>query len=741
MPSISGYVERIVFKAEGGYHVLAVSAGKQEFILTGNFTAIDVGEYLEAETVENNHYLYGKQYNVISYKIKAPEDLVSITKYLSSGAVKGVKEVLAERIVKEFKADTLRVIEEEPEKLAQIKGISEKLALSISEQIIEKKEMRDAMIFLQKYGIGMNLAASIYKEYGEQIYTILVQNPYRMIEDIQGVGFKIADDIALRGGISTDSTYRMKSGIIYVLEQASLNGNTYLPQKELIHQASLVLKIKEEVLEDNILDLQFDRKIVVKIDESGNRDIYLSKFYYTELEIAKKLHDLNLKSENILSEKELSEIEKSQEIELDKKQRLAVAEAISSGLLVITGGPGTGKTTTIKTIIEYFDRKQKQVLLAAPTGRAAKKLSESTKKEAKTIHRLLEINGMPDDDVAGNEQNSLRFEKDAQNPLEADVIIIDEMSMVDIFLMNSLLEAITVGTRLILLGDVNQLPSVGAGNVLRDIIDSEDFNVVCLDKIYRQSEESDIILNAHNIINGENIDLDRQSKDFLYIRREGADNIINAMLTLISKKLPEYVNAKPYDIQVISPMRKGALGVERLNQIIQSYLNPASVDKVEKEFNGVIYRVGDKVMQIKNNYQLEWTRIDESGDWKEKGLGIYNGDIGIIKYIDNYLEKMVIEFDDNRLVHYGFESITELEHAFAITIHKSQGSEYPAVIIPLYQGAPMLMTRNLIYTAVTRAKKCVTLIGKKEYFTQMINNNIETKRYSGLKQRILELKF
>lgn len=740
MSTVKGYIEKIKYRnEENGYCVLSVYSEGLEYIIVGYFNYIDEGEYIEAVGDMKLHPMYGEQLVVKSYEIKAPDDIKSIEKYLASGAIKGIGALLAARIVKHFKSDTLRIMEEEPERLSEVKGISERIAVSIGEQIIAKKDMRDAMIFLQKYGIGMNLAIKIYKEYGQRLYSIIVENPYRMADDISGIGFKIADDIASKVGIYVDSEYRIKSGIIYVLTQATLQGHTYLPMEELLCRARELLGIEKDNINEYLTDMQIEKRIVIKNSDTGFM-VYLSKLYYIELNIAKCLYDLNIKSEENIAEIEeaIKKIEDTGSIELDALQRQAVISSASSGLLVITGGPGTGKTTVINTIIKYFENRNMQIALAAPTGRAAKRMTETTGHEARTIHRLLEINGAPKDSDE-NIISPMRFERNDENPLEAEVVIIDEMSMVDIHLMYSLLKAVSVGTRLILVGDVNQLPSVGAGNVLRDIIDSEKFNVVRLNKIYRQAAQSDIVMNAHNIIDGTDIDLSKRSKDFLFIRSDNPDNTVESMLALVMKKLPGYVNADMREIQVLTPMRKGILGVERLNTILQKYLNPPEFSKDEKEIGSILYRVGDKVMQTKNNYQMEWEIRNNIGIVIEKGIGVYNGDIGIIREINTFSELISIEYDDGKICEYTYSDMEEIELAYAITIHKSQGSEYPAIVIPVYSGPRMLMSRNLIYTAVTRAKECVVLLGMPDDFYSMVNNDVELKRFSGLKDRILEL--
>lgn len=738
MATVKGFVERIKFRNEdNGYTVLSIADGKDETILVGTFHYISEGEMVEATGTMIEHPVYGEQLQVESYEIKTPEDNTAIERYLGSGAIKGVGAALAARIVKKFKADTFRIMEEEPERLAEVKGISEKMAMAIGEQVEAKKEMRQAMMFLQEYGISMNLAVKIYQEYGPRMYSILKENPYRLADDIPGVGFKMADEIAQRVGLFTDSDYRIKSGIFYTLLQAVGNGHTYLPEKELKANAAELLQVHPEDMDKHLMDLQMEKKIIVKGLPEGERIIYSSQYYYLELNAAKMLWDLNIRGEipRETIEKRLEQIQASESIELDEMQQQAVLEAVNSGLLIITGGPGTGKTTTINTIIQYFEMEGMEIQLAAPTGRAAKRMTEATGYEARTIHRMLELTGMPGE----KEVTGMHFERNEENPLDADVIIIDEMSMVDINLLHSLLKAITVGTRLILVGDVNQLPSVGPGNVLRDIIDSGQFNVVKLTKIFRQAAESDIIVNAHRINDGLQIPLGKPSKDFLFIKRDTPDAIISAMITLVQKKLPDYVHAEPMEIQIMTPMRKGALGVERLNQILQSFLNPPDKKKAEKELNGTIWRIGDKVMQIKNNYQMEWEIRNRYGIPVDKGMGVFNGDIGRIREINEFAETITVEFDEGRMAEYLFKQTEELELAYAITIHKSQGSEYPAVVIPVHSGPRMLMNRNLIYTGVTRARTCVCLVGIPETFQAMADNTMEQKRYSGLKERIREL--
>lgn len=735
MITIEGFIDNIIFRnEENGYTVFEVVADGEHHTCVGTFQFINEGEFIELSGNETIHPGYGEQIQIKTYEMKAPADEFSMERYLASGAIKGIGEALAARIVKKFGSDTFRIIEEEPEQLSKVKGISEKKALEIASQMMEKRDMRKAMMFLQDLGVSMNMAAKIYGQYGPSMYTIIKENPYRLADDISGIGFKIADEIAARAGVRENSEYRIRSGIMYVLLQAVNNGHVYLPQEELIRDARELLGVDVQEFEKHIMDLAMDKKVVLK-DLDGVRIVYASVYYYTELKAADKLKELNIKYDvpDIELNTYIHNIEKELDIKLDALQQSAVREAACNGLLVITGGPGTGKTTTINAIIRYFELEGMEIRLGAPTGRAAKRMKETTGYDAQTIHRMLELSGAPEDN------KGISFERNETNPLEADVVIIDEMSMVDINLMYSLLRAVAVGTRLILVGDVNQLPSVGPGNVLKDIILSDCFNVVKLTKIFRQASESEIIVNAHKINDGENVELNKYSKDFLFLHRDNANAIINAMITLVREKLPNYVNADMMDIQIMSPMRKGPVGVERLNSVLQEYLNPSDGSKNEKEFGDGIFREGDKVMQIKNNYQMEWEIRGKFGIPKEKGLGVFNGDIGIIRHISNYAQEVTVEFEEGKFVTYDFKQLEELELAYAITIHKSQGSEYPAVVVPMLSGPRMLMTRNLLYTAVTRAKVCVCMVGLEDIFKDMIRNASEQKRYSTLDVRIKEV--
>ena len=737
--SITGYIDHIIFRNEdNGYTVMVLKGGSEEDELTcvGSFPVVTQGASVELEGNFTQHPVYGKQFQAVRLTEKMPEDALAMERYLGSGAIKGIGAALAGRIVRHFGDDTFQIVENEPERLSEVKGISEKKAREIAMQIAEKSDMRKAMMFLQKYGISLNLGAKIYQKYGDSVYSVLQENPYRLADDISGVGFKIADEIAYRIGIHTDSDYRIKSGMVYTLLQATGEGHVYLPKDELFQRAAELLGVDSSYMEKHLVDLAMDRKIVQK--EQGDQIlIYPAQYYYLELNTARMLRELDIfcpEDEKIV-ERRIVQIEKETGTVLDEMQKKAVQEAAGHGLLILTGGPGTGKTTTINAIIRYFEGEGAEIRLAAPTGRAAKRMTEATGYEAQTIHRLLELSGMPEDDREGQ---PIHFERNAENPLETDVIIIDEMSMVDIHLIHSLLMAVTAGTRLILVGDENQLPSVGPGNVLRDIIRSGQFLVVELKKIFRQASESDIVVNAHKINKGEHVEINNKSRDFFFLKRYDADIIIRVVIALIQEKLPKYVEAKPFEIQVLTPMRKGLLGVERLNQILQRYLNPPDASKKEKEIGQGLFREGDKVMQVRNNYQLEWEIRGRYGIPIEKGVGVFNGDTGIIKTINEFAETAEVEFEDGRWAEYSFKQLDELELAYAVTIHKSQGSEYPAVIIPLLSGPRMLMNRNLLYTAVTRARKCVTIVGSEETFRDMIRNEKQQRRYSSLDQRIQE---
>lgn len=742
MDTITGYVEHIIYRNdENGYTVFNFISEDEEIVCIGNFQMLDAGENLELSGTMIQHPEYGEQFKVSSYELTTPSDAQSMERYLGSGAIRGIGEALAKRIVKKFGDKTFEIIEKEPERLSEIKGISERKAREIAIQVFEKKDARDAMVFLQQYGISNTMAIRIYERYGLEIYGILRENPYRLAEDISGIGFKMADEIAHMAGIQADSEFRIRSGIIYALSQAVGEGHMYLPKEDLLRQAGELLELTPTDMEMIIENLAMDRKLIIKKKEDQEQ-IYTPTAYYAELNSARMLHDLNLSlggkdgldfEEEEKYRKKIKDIEKKLGLELDELQRAAVMESIKHGISILSGGPGTGKTTTINVMIQYFLDDGLDIMLAAPTGRAAKRMTEATGYEARTIHRMLELNG-----ALMQEERAARFERNEENPLEADVIIIDEMSMVDAYLFQALLKAVSVGTRLVLVGDVNQLPSVGPGQVLYDLIESGRFSVTLLQKIFRQAEESDIVMNAHRIHAGKQIALDNKSKDFFFLERSDVQVIYKHMVQLITEKLPRYVSAGTYDIQVLTPSRKGPLGVEQLNQILQQYLNPPAEFKKEYEAGKTLFREGDKVMQIKNNYQAEWEIEGARHIVIDSGTGVFNGDIGIIREINQYSRTVVVEYDEKKKVTYGYSQLDELELAYAVTIHKSQGSEYPAVVMPLLTGPKMLFNRNLLYTAITRAKNCVTILGSSEVVRRMIDNNFENKRNCGFCDRIRE---
>ena len=739
MDNITGYVDHIVYQnSDNGYTVMTLVAEGEEVTCVGMCKGLGQGENISAEGEYIEHPVYGRQFKIQTYETVAPTDRAGMERYLGSGAIRGVGEALAARIVKKFGDDTFRIIEEEPERLAEVKGISERKAQEIAVQMEEKKDLREALVYLQKYGISNTLAVKIYNTYGMEMYSVMRENPYRLAEDVSGVGFRIADEIAGRIGIHTDSDYRIRSGILYTLLQAVGEGHCFLPLELLLRRASELLGVSEENIRPQVDNLIMDRKLVAKGDA-----VFAAAYYYAELNCANMLRNLNipmLEAENLPAQdmairKRLERMAENLSMELDELQLKAVEESIKNGLFILSGGPGTGKTTTINMIIRYFESEGMDIFLAAPTGRAAKRMTEATGFEAKTIHRLLELNSALSDD----DTRRASFERNQENPLEADVVIIDEMSMVDIQLFQALLKAILPGTRLILVGDVDQLPSVGPGQVLRDLMNSEAFPMVTLEKIFRQAGESDIVVNAHRINKGEQIALDNKSRDFFLLERNDVNVIYKHMIQLIREMLPKYVNATPFDIQVLTPMRKGSLGCETLNGILQRYLNPADPHKKEHSYGNTVFREGDKVMQIKNNYQLEWEIVGRYNIPIDKGMGVFNGDMGRVLEINETMSTLLVEFDDGRRVNYPFSGLEELELSYAITIHKSQGSEYPAVILPLLGGPRMLFNRNLLYTGITRARNCVTILGSSETVRNMIDNVSENRRYTALESRIREI--
>ncbi|MCI8544240.1 SF1B family DNA helicase RecD2 [Acetatifactor aquisgranensis] len=754
METVKGYVEHIIFQNnENGYTVMNLMTEGSEIICVGMGKGLTQGENIAVQGEYVDHPVYGTQLKMASFQVVVPKDSIGMERYLGSGAIKGVGPALAARIVRQFGDDTFRIIEEEPERLAEIRGVSERKARDIAVQMEEKRDLRDALVFLQQYGISNALAVKIYETYGANLYGVMKENPYRLAEDIHGIGFRLADELAEKIGIHTDSDYRIRSGIFYTLLQTVGEGHCYFPMESLLERAGKLLGVAKEHIRPQLDNLMMDKKLVIKGD-----NVFSSSYYYAELNCARMLEELNIWMRPGDSEspaesgteppgrenggtgldpevaEHLKKLAKSLHMELDELQLRAVTEAIHNGLFILSGGPGTGKTTTINMMIRYFEAEGLDIFLAAPTGRAAKRMTEATGFEARTIHRMLELNSALSDE----DTKKVRFERNEENPLEADVIIIDEMSMVDIQLFQALLKAVAPGTRLVLVGDVNQLPSVGPGQVLRDLIASRCFPMVELKKIFRQAEESDIIVNAHRINRGEQIALDNKSKDFFLLERNDINVIYKHMIQLIQEKMPRYVKATPFDIQVLTPMRKGPLGCETLNGILQRYLNPSDGRKKEHMSGAGIYREGDKVMQIRNNYQLEWEIVSKYGIPVDRGTGVFNGDMGRIVEIQENASCLVVEYDEQRRVTYPFSLLEELELSYAITIHKSQGSEYPAVVMPLLSGPRMLFNRNLLYTAITRAKSCVTILGSSATVRGMIDNVSENRRYTALAARIRE---
>lgn len=740
---IEGPVENIIYKnEENGYMVFSISSedygeffSDAEIVCVGYVANLNVGENVTLIGAITNHSTYGKQFKVEAYEKSIPKTEKGIEKYLASGAIKGIGKTIAERIVAKFGIDTLDIIENSPEKLSKIKGISLRKAMEIGEIFAEQEGLRKVMIYLQQYGIAPIFAMRVYKHFKENTIRIIETNPYRLADEMFGIGFKIADNIAEKVGIDKNSEYRIKAGIKYILNQNCNNfGNVYLPEEILLQETKDLLDVTDDILKPNLSNLQMERQLCIEKTENENI-VFLNSYYYAESYVAKKILELakNKIEYNKNYDLWIENIERDNKIELANNQKEAIKEAMINGVLVITGGPGTGKTTTINSIIAMFKNEGYEIELCAPTGRAAKRMSEATGLEAQTIHRLLGIN------FIGDDKKSQSFEKDEDMPIEADVVIVDECSMIDILLMSSLLKAIANGTRLILVGDVDQLPSVGAGNVLKDIINSGCINVVRLNEIFRQARESAIIMNAHRINNGQYPILNQANNDFFFLKRHNVDELSKTIVELVTKRLPKFLNIDdPKAIQILAPMKKTAIGVENLNNILQKAINPPNNEKNEKEFRNIIFRENDKVMQIKNNYSMCW-KIIQNNVCIDEGLGVFNGDEGIITKINNQSEYIEVLFDDCKYVRYDFTQLDEITLSYAITIHKSQGSEYKAIIMPIHSGAPMLLTRNLLYTGVTRAKELAVIVGIESTLYKMVDNNKEINRYTYLKNRIINL--
>ena len=746
MEEFKGYVSHIIYRNdENAYTVFELDYGRGTITCTGFPISISEGESCRVEGEMTEHPVYGDQIRVRTYTAVEPESTQAMLRYLSSGAIKGIGEALARRILEKFGTETMRIMDEEPERLSEVRGISARKAREIAAQVEGRRDLRDAMIFLQNYGIGGAHALRIWKTYGMKLYEIIRENPYRLADDIRGIGFATADKIAARVGIRADSDFRIRSGILFILSEILGEGSTWMARDMVIRRTGELLSLPEETIDIQLDNLAMDRKL--RIRRQGDIvQVYSMTAYRREQQIARALMELDTAplpiSGDLQPRERLGRIEESQGIELDDLQREAVLLAADHAVLLISGGPGTGKTTTINTIIRYFDEENMEVFLCAPTGRAAKRMTEATGREAMTIHRMLGVKARAEeeDDRAGSDLLT-DFGRNEENPLEADVIIVDEMSMVDMFLFYSLLKAVRLGTRLILVGDVNQLPSVGPGRVLQDLIRSGVFRTVILQKIFRQAAQSDIVLNAHRILRGEMPELENKSRDFFFLERDSLPVIYKNTVQLISQMLPGYVGCQSGDIQVLTPMRKGNLGVTRLNEVLQSVLNPPAPDKKEYVRQETVFREGDKVMQTRNNYQIEWEIRGNFGIPIEKGTGIFNGDFGRILSVDPRQELLTVCFDEDRIVDYPFGELEDLELAYAVTVHKSQGSEYPAVILPLLSGPRGLFNRNLLYTAVTRAKSCVVILGSREAVRTMTGNVRENTRNTGLEDRIHELCF
>ena len=762
---IKGVVESIIFysdKTGYGVFTLATSdADAEEIKCAGSARGISAGEYLELSGAFKEHPVHGPQFEFKTLKVVPPDGLIAIERYLASGAIKGIGAALALRITKKFGDDTIRIMEEEPERLAQVRGISERMAREIGVQVYEKRDFRNALMFLQEYGITNNLAAKIYDYYKDELYRIIKENPYKVAFDIRGIGFKTMDEIALKNGVAHNCEERMAGGIIYCLQLAMSEGHTYLPEPVLFEKTAELLQIKTDELPVALDNLHVARKVIIRkdraeyekgSDKSGKTDaepsnneefrkVFLSYNFFAEFNAAKRLRELNdsvdFRKMKSVSKEELDNqirvISAQHGFTLDEMQRKAVQLSIQNGIFILTGGPGTGKTTTICAMISYFYENGLEVSLAAPTGRAAKRMEEATGYCAKTIHRLLEVNGAME---GGSDLGS--FLRNSSNPLESDVIIVDEMSMVDIHLFNALLDAIPNGARLILSGDSYQLPSVGPGNVLKDLLRCGYIESVALDRIYRQSDGSDIANYAALIKNGTVPPFENKSRDFFFLKRTDKMQLYRDCVVLIRDQLPRNFNLASKDIQVLSPRKKGDYGVMVFNRLFQEQLNPASDTKGELLRGDCLFRLGDKVMQIKNNYETEWVIRGINGIAVERGKGVFNGDTGIIKEIFPVSKHMIVMFDDNKEVDYAYTQLEELELAYAITIHKSQGSEYPVVLLPIMDGPEMLMNRNLIYTAITRARHCLIILGSREMVEKMISNNGEQKRFTDFSNRLLE---
>lgn len=731
---LEGTIEEIVFRNDdNGYTVAILNHNEEYSTVVGKFLSINVGENVRLVGEFVSNYKYGEQFSFTSSEVVFPSTQDGIEKYLASGLIKGIGPVTAKAIVKEFKEETLEIIEMYPERLEKIRGISKTKAKDISDCIGRLKNLQNTMIFLQSYNITTNLALKIFEIYQEKTVEIVKSNPYKLVEDINGIGFQTADKIAKNMGISEDSPFRIRAGLLHILkEMAEKVGHTFVYKDVLFTETAKQLELQEDYViqtgETILTNLVFDR-LITMFKFKGLDVVMISMLYATESVIAQKLTLLNLtaKQDNFDVTSEINAYEKINNIKLHNEQKNAIQDAVNNGVSVITGGPGTGKTTIVKCILNILKQAKKKVLLVAPTGRAAKRLSETTGEEAKTIHRALEIDF---------KSEFGKFKYNENNPLDIDCLIIDEVSMVDVMLMSSVMKALKRDCKLILVGDKDQLPSVGAGNVLDDIIKSDTIKVSYLSQIFRQDENSLIITNAHKINNGEMPEINNNSKDFFFEKQDQPINVKKSIIELVSSRIPNHFQVESSKIQILAPLKVGIAGVESLNTTLQEKLNPPSKNKFEIYYGKSTFREGDKVMQTANNYDLVWTK--QSDFLIEEGMGVFNGDIGYIHKINRQNGEVTVWFDDGRECVYPRTEIGDLSLAYAITIHKSQGSEFDTVIIPLVAGAPMILTRNLIYTAVTRAKKMVVLVGEKKVLSRMIRNTYVVKRNTMLKHFLQE---
>lgn len=736
METIIGFVEDVVFRSDDtGYTVSKINVNKETITAVGVVPFIKDGQNVKIKGNWIVHKQFGQQFKIEEFEEILPTSVEAIEKYLSAGIIYGIGPITAKKIVAHFGEETFDIMENNIERLMEVEGIGKKKFRIIYESYIEQKDLKDIIMFFQAHGVSNNQCLKIYKKFGPSAKDIVSDNPYILCKEISGIGFKTADKIAMSLGIEVESPFRIKSGIEYIINGFCMAGNTYMPKDKLITSACETLVVDPKIVEENIYNAVLEGRIISENIE-GKEAVFTLPYYYCELGITNKIITLGIENFQTINTDvpyEIELFEKKYDIKLAESQKEAILAAFSEGIEIITGGPGTGKTTIIKCIIDIYEKNGMKVLLGAPTGRAAKRMSESTGREAKTIHRLLDMG------VSSDEDDKSLFGKGESEPLEADVIIIDEASMIDVLLMHNLLKAIKLGTRLIIVGDVDQLPSVGPGNVLKDLINSSLIKVVRLKEIFRQGAESLITVNAHRINSGEMPYLNKKGNDFYFIKEDDTDSIMTTIIDLINRRLPKF-NAdwdKLRDIQVLTPMRKGTLGVLNMNERIQEVLNPPKSHKKEKKVKEMVFREGDKVMQTKNNYSLKWTRIAGEGD--SKGVGVFNGDMGFIESIDEEEKIITVIFDDERRVKYDYVYLDELELAYAITIHKSQGSEFKVIIIPAFMGSPFLMNRNLLYTGITRAKKLVVVVGMPKALKYMVSNTKSMDRYSSLKYRIQDI--